>query len=71
MERIYIIKSGRIHIYAERMGSKRGMNTPLKVLESTIKKEVSDNCYGYSAVISKRPTKIYAISKDFSSCYYI
>jgi hypothetical protein len=70
-ERIYIIKSGKIHIYAERLGCKRGMNTPLKVIENTIKREVSDNCYGYSTVVSTRATKIYAMSKDFTSCYYI
>jgi hypothetical protein len=70
-ERIYIIKSGKIHIFAQRMKSKNGVNTPLKSIENNIKKEVSDNCYGYSSVISTRPTKLYAISTDFTSCYYI
>lgn len=70
-ERIYIIKSGKIHIYAERMRSKKGLNSPLKSIENNIKNEVSDNCYGYSTVMSTRESKLYAISKDFTSCYYI
>lgn len=70
-ERIYIIRSGKVHIYADREGSKRGMYTPLKSIESEAKKDISDNCYGYTGAISSRPSKIYDISKDFTSCYYI
>jgi hypothetical protein len=70
-ERIYIIRSGKVHIFAERTGSKRELKTPLKSIESNISKDISDNCYGYTAVLSSKPTKIYAISKNFTSCYYI
>jgi hypothetical protein len=31
-ERIYIIKSGKIHIYAEKTGNKKGFNNLLKVI---------------------------------------
>jgi len=47
------------------------MNKVLKTITNTIDSEVSDNCYGYTSAISIRPVKLYAISKDFTSCYYI
>lgn len=53
------------------MGYKRGMRHPLKSIQTSLKGDISDNCYGYSAAISTRNTKLYAISKVFSSCYYI
>jgi len=35
----------------------------------TDKMEVSDNCYGYTSVISHRPVKIYAHAKTFTQAY--
>lgn len=34
-------------------------------------KEIADNCYGYTGVISSRPSRLYAYSKEFTSAYYI
>jgi hypothetical protein len=62
-ERIYIIKSGKINIYAEKKGGKRGMNNLLKTIDKKEGKGISNNCYGYTAVISTRPVKLYAIAK--------
>jgi hypothetical protein len=70
-ERIYIIKSGTIDIFAERTGRKRGLNNLLKTIQCNIDKEVSDNCYGYTAVISDRPLKMYALAREFTSAYYL
>jgi CRP-like cAMP-binding protein len=70
-ERIYIVRSGKVDVYAEKAGSKRGMKNPLKSIKNSLSKDISDNCYGYSAVLSARSTKLYAISKEFSSCYYV
>jgi len=47
------------------------MNNILKKIEITIDKEVSDNCYGYTAVISTRTSRLYAYAKDFTSAYFI
>jgi hypothetical protein len=32
---------------------------------------VKDNIYGYTAVISSRPTHLYAIAQDFTPSYFI
>lgn len=69
--RIYIICSGKIHIYAARAGSNPEGNSVIKTIENSIKNEISNNCYGYSSVISMMPSKLYAVSKEFTSCYYI
>lgn len=70
-ERIYIIKDGTIDIFAERTGRKRGLNNLLKTISCGPEKEVADNCYGYSQVISDRANKMYAIARAFTSAYYI
>lgn len=70
-ERIYIIKNGTIDIFAERTGRKRGLNNLLKTITCDLDKEVSDNCFGYSAVISNKPNKMYAIAREFTAAYYL
>ena len=70
-ERIYLIKNGTIDIFAERTGRKRGMNNLLKTISCSLDKEVADNCYGYSAVISNLPNKMYAFAREFTSAYYL
>jgi hypothetical protein len=70
-ERIYLIKSGKINVYAEKSGRKKGQKNLLKTISNSEQKEIADNCYGYTAVISTRPSRLYAISKDVTSAYYI
>jgi len=70
-ERIYIIKKGKINIYAEKGGRKKGHNNLLKTIEMDGGIEVADNCYGTTAVMSMRPVRLYAIAKDNTSAYYI
>lgn len=36
-----------------------------------MKTDVSNNSFGYTAVIGSKPTNIEAISTDFTSAYYI
>ena len=71
-ERIYIIREGKIDIYASKRGFKRGVNTKiLKTIENNLGQEVSNNVYGYTAVISRRPVQLYAVAKRHTSGYYI
>lgn len=70
-ERIYIIKCGKIQIYLGRVSGRKEFNNTLKTISNTIESEVTDNCYGYSSVVSMRPVKLFAVSKDFTSCYYL
>ena len=70
-QRIYLIKSGKINIHADRSDGKKKMGMLLKTIESNKEKQIYDNCYGYTAVISERPVNLYAIAKDFTSAYYV
>lgn len=70
-ERIYVFKTGRVNVYADRSGHKRECENALKTINCKGGCEVSDNCYGYTAVISKRPSRLYAFSKDFTSSYFV
>lgn len=70
-ERIYIIKVGKIDVYSQKKGNKRRNKRTLKTIKNTLEKEVSDNIYGYTAVISTRPVHLYAIAKEYTSAYYI
>lgn len=51
-------------------GNKKFKNA-LKTIANTIESEVSDNCYGYTAAISTRTVNLFAVSKAFTSAYYI
>ncbi len=62
-ERIYIIKLGKIDVYSQRKNNKKGNRHILKTVKNNLEKEVSDNVYGYTAVISGRPVRLYAIAK--------
>lgn len=70
-ERIYIIKMGKIDIYSQKKGKKRRNQRILKTITTSLDKEVSDNAYGYTAVISRRPVHLYAIASEYTSAYYI
>ena len=70
-ERIYIIKLGKIDVYSQRKGNRKGNKHVLKAIKSDLSKEVSDNVYGYTAVVSRRPVRLYAIAKEYTSGYYM
>lgn len=69
-ERIYIIKLGKIDVYAGVNGYKK-MEKVLKTIENSLNRPLMHNIYGYTAAISSRRPKFYAISKEFTSAYYI
>lgn len=58
-ERIYLIKSGLIGVYAATFHLKK----QLKIISTDISKLVSDNCYGYSAALSQKKIRLQAIAK--------
>jgi hypothetical protein len=70
-ERIYIIKSGKVSIHVSRILGNKKFKNPLKTITNSLDKDVSDNCYGYTAAISTRCVKLFGISKEFTSAYYI
>ena len=70
-ERIYLIKNGKINVYADKNGRKKGQKNLLKIIDNNNQKEIADNCYGYTAAISTRPSRLYAISEDSTSAYYL
>ena len=46
-------------------------NKILKTIESDLGKEVSNNAYGFTAVVSRRPVQLYAVAKRHTSGYYV
>lgn len=70
-QRIYVIRAGTVSLYAQRNGRRKGINNLLKTIHSSIHNPISDNCYGYTAALSTRPTRLYAYAKDFTSAYFI
>ena len=37
----------------------------------TLENEVTNNSFGYTAVIGTKPTELEVISRDFTSMYYV
>jgi signal-transduction protein with cAMP-binding, CBS, and nucleotidyltransferase domain len=71
-ERIYIIKSGKLEIYTDNShGLRKNFKKLLKTIEPKSNTGISDNVYGYTTVISNKPLKFNAISKDFTCVYSI
>lgn len=71
-ERIYIIKQGKIDIYLDRFGeNKKEHRRLLKTIHATEPLTISDNIYGYTAVISDRSCALNAQASQFTSCYFI
>lgn len=69
-ERIFIVKSGKLEIYTNSChGFKKNFKKLLKTIEP--KASVSDNVYGYTSVFTNRHVKLNAISKEFTSIFYI
>lgn len=69
-DRIYIIRSGKLEVYTNTcFGYRRHFKKLLKTIQPT--KPISDNVYGYTAVISGRAIKLEALSKDFTTVYSI
>lgn len=52
-------------------GFKRHFKKLLKTIEPKDAVDISDNIYGYSAVIAGKPVKLEAVSKDFTCAYSI
>ena len=70
-ERLYIIRLGAIEVHAKRRGSRKRGNSKIKTISNDLSKEVSDNSYGYTAILSRRPVKLEAVAKDHTSVYFI
>ena len=70
-ERLYIVKEGKIEFQIGRRGNKKCFSNGLRTLEVTAEREVCDNCFGYSFVISSFPIHLKAVAKQTTSCYYI
>lgn len=70
-EKLYIIKRGKIDIEYDRFGMNNGNKKVLKVIEVDSSKDISDNIYGYTSVISNRHVRLEALAKDFTSTYFI
>lgn len=70
-ERIYIVKQGRVSVHVSRVFGNKRFKNALKTISNTVDSEVSDNCYGYTAAISARTVNLFAISKTFTSAYYV
>jgi hypothetical protein len=62
---------GKIEVFAEKKGSRKSINNSLKTIEVGLEKEVSDNTYGLSAIISSRKINLNAMAKVSTSCYFI
>ena len=47
------------------------MKNALKTISVSLDQENFDNTYGWTAVLSKRPSRLFAYTKDFTSGYYL
>ena len=70
-ERIYIIKLGKVDFYRSLKGNKKQAQKVIKSINVTLNTEVSNNSFGYTAVFGRKPTDLIAISRDFTSAYYV
>ena len=43
----------------------------MKVMTINDNEDVSDNVYGYSALLSNRPVRLVAVAKEFTSTYSV
>lgn len=73
IDRVYIIKKGHIDISMNRYTSDQEHHKVLRKIKmgDRLKIEVSDNLYGYTAVLSNRPVKLEATAKDFTSTFSV
>lgn len=55
-ERIYIIRLGKIDFYRKQRGNKQEAQKMIKSLKVDLNREVSENSFGYTAVIGSKPT---------------
>ena len=65
------MRVGEVNIYADRSRNWRGAHHILKTISVELGKDKFDNTYGWTAVISKRPSRLYAYAKEYTSAYYI
>ena len=70
-ERLYIIRLGKIDVHANRKGNRKRNSTKVKTISNDLNKEVSNNSYGYTAVISSKPVRLEAVATEHTSAYYI
>lgn len=71
-ERIYIIKRGKVDVYCDRFGHNRKEDRRLlKTIRVDEGSSISENIYGYTAVISLRPSALDAVSSEFTSCFFL
>lgn len=55
-ERIYIIRLGKIDFYRKQQGNKQDAQKVIKSLKVTLDTEVTNNSFGYTAAIGRKPT---------------
>lgn len=71
-EKIYIVKNGRLDVFTSCNDNyKQQFKRLLKTIAPQKAQEVSKNVYGYTSVISNRPMRLVAISKNFTTVYSI
>ena len=70
-ESLYIVRMGKIEAFAEKKGSRKSINNSLKTIEVGVEKEVSDNTYELSAIISSWKVNLNAMANFSTSGYFI
>ena len=68
---MYIIRLGKVDFYRKQRGNKQDAQKVIKSLKVTLSTEVINNSFGYTAVIGSKPTELEAVSRDFTSAYYL
>ena len=66
-----MIRLGKIDVHAKRKGTRQRNNTKVKTIANDLNKEVSNNSYGYTAILSNKPVRLEAIAAEHTSAYYI
>jgi hypothetical protein len=71
-ERIFILTRGKVDIYLDKFGTNNTIDRRLlKSISVTGAKQISDNSYGYTAVISNKPCALDAVAPQFTTALYI
>ena len=70
-ERLYIVRLGRVNFYLKQRGNKKQAQKVIKQLKVGLDSEVTNNSFGYTAMLSNKVTELQAISSDFTSVYFI
>ena len=65
------MRCGKVNFFLKQKGNKREDQKIIQRLKVDLDSEVTNNSFGYTAVIGNKSTELEAVSSDFSSAYFV